>query len=109
MVRVTTKSTAKGLPLFLREQNGAVVIAIKAQPRAHRTEISGILGSELKIKVAAPPVDSAANEALLIFLAETLGCSKRNVTLWRGQTSTHKQIAVVGLTASQVAGGLSRR
>jgi hypothetical protein len=98
---------ARTLPPFLREQAGVVIVSIKAQPRAHRTELAGLLGNELKVKVAAPPVDSAANEALLEFFAERLQCPKRNVSLLRGATSTHKQIAIAGLTAGQIAAGLT--
>lgn len=87
--------------------DGAVVIAIKAQPRASRTEIVGPFGEELKIKIAAPPVDSAANETLVEFLAKKLGCPRRAVVLVRGQSNTHKQVAIHGLTLDQVAAGLS--
>lgn len=83
------------------------MIAIKAQPRASRTEIVGILGAELKIKIAAPPVDSAANEVLLEFLARTLGCPRRSVVLLRGQSSTHKQVAIHGLTPAQITAKLT--
>ena len=98
---------ASSLPPYLRSADGAVVIAIKAQPRASRTEIAGLLGDALKVKVAAPPVDSAANEALVEFLARTLGCPRRSVVLLRGQASTHKQVAIHGLTWEQVASGLA--
>lgn len=95
------------LPAYVREVGGAVVLAIKVQPRASRTEIAGPLGLELKIKVAAAPVDSAANEALVEFLAGQLACSRRQVVLQRGQTSTHKQVAVHGLTAATVVARLT--
>ena len=94
---------SQSLPPYLRVTNQAVVLSIKAQPRAGRTEIVGLLGSELKVKVAAPPVDSAANEALMEYLSERLKCPRRAVILVRGQTSTHKQVAVHGLTAEQIA------
>lgn len=96
-----------GLPAYAREVGGAVVLAIKVQPRASRTEIAGPLGLELKIKVAAPPVDSAANEALVEFLARQLGCPRRQVVLQRGQTSTHKQVAVHGMSAVLVVARLT--
>ncbi len=95
------------LPPYVREVGGAVVLAIKVQPRASRTEIAGPLGVELKIKVAAPPVDSAANEALVEFLARQLECPRRQVVLQRGQTSTHKQVAVHGMPAATVVARLA--
>jgi uncharacterized protein (TIGR00251 family) len=94
------------LPEFLSFQDTAVLLSIKVQPRARRNELAGILGSELKIRVTAPPVDSAANEAVLEFLAETLGLPLRQVTLVRGRTSTHKMIRIDGLDATVAAGRL---
>lgn len=92
--------------MYLRVADGAVVVAIKAQPRASRTEIVGLFGSELKIKIAAAPVDSAANEALVEFLAQRLGCPRRAVTLLRGESNSHKQVVVRGLSLEQVASAL---
>jgi len=94
------------LPPFLREQDGAVALSVKVQPRASRNEVGEVLGSELKIKVTAPPVDSAANEALIEFLAETLGCGRSSIHLLRGATSRHKTLLVRGVAAADVAARL---
>ena len=83
-------------------------MSIKLQPRAAGDEIAGVLGGELKIKVKAPPVDSAANEALLCLLAETLDCPRGAIQLVRGQTSRHKQVLVRGKSAEDVARRLVR-
>ena len=91
------------LPPFLRIQDGAVFLALKVQPRASRNEFGGPLGNELKLKVTAPPVDSAANEAVIEFLAGYLKLPRRCVTLVRGQTSTHKTIRLDSITAEDVA------
>jgi len=85
-------------PPYLQAQNNGLLLAVRVQPRASRTELAGILGAELKIKVTAPPVDSAANDALVAFLADTLDLPKRAVTLVRGQTSRHKVLRLEGLT-----------
>jgi hypothetical protein len=85
-------------PPWLRALAGGVELAVKVQPRAHRDEIIGLVGAELKIKVAAPPVDSAANAALLRLLAEKLCCPRSSVQLVRGATVRHKRVAVLGLT-----------
>lgn len=90
------------LPPFLREQTDGVILSVKLQPRASSNEIGDPLGDELKIKVTAPPVDSAANEALVRFLAETLDCPKGMVELIRGNTSRHKTIKLHGLPAALV-------
>jgi len=90
------------LPPYLRSEPDGVWLSIKVQPRASANEIGGVMGNELRVKVTAPPVDSAANEALVGFLAQTLGCARNKVELIRGQTSRHKIIRVRGMTAEDV-------
>jgi len=90
------------LPSYLRSQPDGVWLAIKLQPRASANEIGEVMGSELRVKVTAAPVDSAANEALVRFLAETLDCVRNRVELVRGQTSRHKIVRVRGMTAEEV-------
>ena len=97
------------LPPYLRAQLDGVLLSIKLQPRASVNEIGEILGTDLRVKVTAPPVDSAANEALIRLLAETLGCSRNRVELIRGQTSRHKVMRIYGMTIENVARKLSAR
>jgi len=78
-----------------------VTLTIKAQPRAARNEVVDLTGSELRLKIAAPPVDSAANTELVRFLAELLDCPRGAVTLVRGGTSRRKLVKIHGLTRSQ--------
>jgi uncharacterized protein len=92
-----TRPTAK-LPAFLTAQPDGVLLAIKLQPRASKNEIGEPLGAELRIKVTAPPVDAAANEALIRLLAQTFDCSRSKVELLRGHTSRHKLVKVHGAT-----------
>lgn len=80
-----------------------MVLALKVQPRASRNEIAGPLGQQLKLKVTAPPVDSAANDAVVEFLAEHLGLPRRAETLVRGQTSPHKTILLDGISLADAA------
>ena len=87
---------------YLQEKDNGVLLLIKAQPRASKDEIGAALGNELKVKIAAPPVDSAANDALILFLADILGCSRASVQLVRGQSSRHKQLFIRGMSAAQV-------
>ena len=91
------------LPPYLRVQPDGVWLSIKLQPRASANEIGEALGNELRVKVTAPPVDSAANEALIRFLADTLDCARSRVELVRGQTSRHKVVKLHGLAAEEVA------
>jgi uncharacterized protein (TIGR00251 family) len=90
------------VPGFVRADSGGVLLSIKLQPRASANAIGEPLGGELRVKVTAPPVDSAANEALVRFLAETLNCPRRHVELVRGHTSRHKVIMLHGLTTEAV-------
>lgn len=87
---------------YLQQRQDGVCISLKVQPRASRNEIAGPIGNELKINVTAPPVDSAANEAVLELLAEILGCARNQLELLRGATSRHKQVFVRGITAAQI-------
>jgi uncharacterized protein (TIGR00251 family) len=91
------------LPPYIREQNGLVCVSLKVQPRASRAEIGEVVGGELKVKVTAPPVDSAANAAVIELLSLQLDCPKSAVQLLRGATSRHKTIAIMGIPAAEVA------
>lgn len=86
----------------LRETPDGVYLAVKLQPRASRNSILGLHGAELKISVTAPPVDSAANAALLDFLAQSLEVRPAQLQLVRGHTSRHKTILVSGLPPATI-------
>jgi uncharacterized protein len=90
------------MPSFLQVHEGGVFLAVRLQPRASRNEIDEAIGDELKIKVTAPPVDSAANEALLQLLKKKLEVPRNAVQLVRGQTSRHKSIFITGLSVAEV-------
>ena len=89
-------------PAYLRAQDDGILLSVKVQARASRNEISGPLGDELRIKVTAPPVDAAANEALIGLLADQLKCAKSRVQLVRGHTSRHKLVKLHGFTPDEV-------
>lgn len=82
------------MPPYLRAHSDGTYLAVKLQPRSAKNEIGEVVGAELKIKVTAPPVDAAANEALIRLLAERLGCSRSRVQIVRGQTARHKLIFI---------------
>lgn len=79
------------------------LIRIRVIPRARRTEISGRRGEAIVVRLAAPPVDGAANDALIAYLAERLGLPQRRITIARGVTGRDKTLAVDGLTPADVA------
>lgn len=78
-------------------------IAVRVQPRASRNEIAGLHGSELRIRLTAPPVDGAANEALILFLAGELGMARSDLTLVSGQSSRSKVVSARGITPAEAA------
>src|SRR5258706_6944138 len=89
-------------PAYLRAQPDGVLVSIKLQPRASANEIGQPLGNELRIRVTAPPVDAAANEALVRLLADKLNCPRGQVELVRGHTSRHKVVKLYGVSAQAV-------
>lgn len=78
------------------------------QPRASRTELAGQYGDALKVRLAAPPVGGAANEALVRFLAELLEVPRSAVRLERGAAGRSKLVAVQGLTVEAAFRRLQR-
>jgi uncharacterized protein (TIGR00251 family) len=81
-------------PPWLREEAGAIVLALHVQPGAGRTAVAGTHGAALKLKLAAPPVDGKANAELLRFLADAFGVPLRNVALERGMASRTKVVRI---------------
>jgi len=90
------------LPAYLTMQPDGVTLAIKLQPRAAKNEIGQPHGPELRIKVTAPPVDAAANEALLRLVADTLDFPRSKVELIRGHTARHKAVKIYGATPAAI-------
>ena len=88
---------------FRQAADGRITLTLHIQPGAKKTEFAGLHGDALKIRLAAPPVDGKANEALIRFVAETLGLAKSAVHLKSGQTSRRKVLEVCGGTVEAVA------
>ena len=81
-------------PCWLREESGAIVLALHVQPGAKRTGAAGEHGGALRIRLAAPPVDGRANAELVRFLADAFGVPQRQVTIVRGETSRQKTVRI---------------
>jgi uncharacterized protein len=78
-------------------RNGEVLtLTLHVQPGAKRTDVAGLHGEALKIRLAAPPIEGRANEALLKFIAEAFGVPLRQVELKQGGQSRHKVVAITG-------------
>ena len=80
--------------------NGRITLTLHIQPGAKKTEFAGLHGEALKIRLAAPPVDGMANEALVKFLAEMLGLPKSAVSLKSGQRSRRKVLEISSTDSS---------
>jgi uncharacterized protein (TIGR00251 family) len=79
-----------------------VRVAVRVQPRASRSELAGEHGGALKVRLQAPPVDGAANEALVEFLARALGVARRDVRIVSGQSSRSKVVEIDGIEPGRV-------
>ncbi len=82
---------------FVSAVPGGVRLRIRVQPRASRTEVAGPHGGELRIRLQAPPVDGAANDALVRFLAGALGVPRSAVEIVSGLAARRKTVAVRGI------------
>jgi len=76
--------------------DGGATIHVHAQPGAKRTEVVGVLGDCVKVRLAAPPVDGKANACLVEFLARRLGVKRSQVSIARGLSSRRKTVFVAG-------------
>ena len=77
-------------------------LRVKVIPRAGRDAVAGIRDGRLLIRLAAPPVDNAANEALVAFIARSLRIPARNISIESGARSRAKQLALHGVRPAQV-------
>ncbi len=81
---------------WLRATDNGVILSVHAQPGAKRSEVSGLHGTALKIRLAAPAVDGKANAALLAFLARLLDVPRAAISLESGHNSRHKTLRIDG-------------
>lgn len=89
------------LPLETRVHQNGLVFSVIVQPRAKKNEIVGITNGALKIKVTAPPVEGAANEALIKLLSQAFGIKKSDLEILKMKTSPRKLIFCRNLTEEE--------
>ena len=87
-------------PQGIREDASRLIVTVRVTPRARRNSLT-LEGETLRAWLTAPPVDGAANVALLALLAERLALPKRAVTLLRGESSREKVVAIEGISAEE--------
>ena len=83
--------------LEIKSNKTGIQFTATIQPRATRNQIIGIHNHSLKIKLTSPPVDGAANQACIKFLAKTFGVSPSRLSIVKGETSRSKTIQIEGM------------
>lgn len=86
----------------MERREASIRVRVHVQPRASRSEVVGLHGTALKVRLHAPPVDGAANEELVLLLAERLGVPKRAVRIVAGETARAKVVEIDGTTESAI-------
>lgn len=82
--------------------DGTVRFSVRVQPRASRAGVDGVHGDALKVRVHAPPVEGAANAAVVAVLAEALGVARRDVRIVSGESARSKLVEVRGVSVAAV-------
>ena len=80
-----------------------VLLRLRVQPRASREEVAGVTADAIRLRLTAPPVDGAANEALIRFLAAKLNVPRSALELVSGRTGRTKVVAVAGVSVEEAA------
>ena len=95
--------------LIVQDTKAGAVLSVHIQPKASTTECVGIHGDAIKIRLTAPPVDGAANDELIRFLARQLSIPSTSVQIKSGAGGRHKRVFVKGATAEFVLARLNLR
>jgi len=90
----------------LETTEDGIRLRLRIQPRASRTEVAGLHGDLLRIRLSAPPVDGAANEELIRFLADLLGVPRRAVEITAGHSGRQKTVLILGVNRAAAAAAL---
>ena len=91
-----------GETLSLRTTDDGVVLPVRVIPRASRTMLAGVRDGRLLVRLNAPPLDGAANEALIRLLAKQLDVARRGVRIVGGHRARQKNVLFEGVTAKQL-------
>ena len=86
----------------IEEKDGSLYLHLRVQPKASRNAIRLEADGQLRVALTAPPLDGAANKALIAFLAKTLGVPKGSISLVRGEKSREKSLRILGAGAGHV-------
>ena len=81
-------------------RDGCLIFKVQVVPRASRSEVAGEYNGSLRIRIAAPPVDGAANKELINVLAKTFNVPRRNINILSGESSRSKQVSIAGVSTA---------
>jgi uncharacterized protein len=101
----------KGRPSSRQQKQTEIsaTLSVRIQPRSSKNGVTRMEDGSLKIRLTAPPVDGAANEALIKFLSETLDLSKSQIEIVSGHTSREKRLKINGMSEADVTRLLNMR
>ena len=88
--------------LTVKKAEGGTAIVVQVVPRASKDEVVGVQGDIIKVRLTAAPVDGAANEALVKFLAKRLDIRPSSLEIVVGHTSRQKVVSIIGLSPDDV-------
>ncbi|ARB92997.1 YggU family protein [Legionella longbeachae] len=83
------------IPVWCKQKNNALILSLYIQPGAKCNQVIGVVGEELKIKIAAPSIEDKANVELVRYLASLFKVSKGQIKIKRGLKSRHKIIEII--------------
>ena len=92
---------------MIRETAAGVELDVRVIPRARKTEMAGLRGDALLVRLAAPPVEGAANDLLVEFLASQLHLPRRAVRIVGGEHTRRKRVVIAGATAETIGRALA--
>lgn len=98
-----------GPPRQKASEPPAATLALRVQPRASRNGVVVLPDGSLKVRLAAPPVDGAANEELVRRLAQTIGVGRSAVEIVSGRTGRRKVVRISGISSREAEGLLKKR
>lgn len=84
------------------ETKNGVVFNIRVIPRASRSELAGVQGDALKIRITAPPVEGAANKECVRFLSDMLGVKRSQIKIIAGHKSKNKKVSISGISRKEI-------
>ncbi len=88
--------------ISVSETEHGVVFNVRLIPRASKSELVGVQGDALKIRITAPPVEGAANKECIKFLSDVLGIKKSQIKIIAGHRSKNKKVSISGISRKEI-------